>query len=629
MRSLRKFATRKNNLGCGICCLAAFILFEITVTQERSKSSNDEPKIEGLQLKKKSTKNSDTAEEDEASVSLAMKVIEKAVRHEKILIEFIDCHISRWFKDSLHPVLTRNHESFKEDDSFASDARVKFKRRVAFFCTKFTGGRQTPPKSDKAFLSWGTTKSHLYRRFEALDLLLIVTRQPITRDKILQALQFYPHDFKEIIHLNSGHKNPLDAVVSCTKNIFTRIPFGFRMRFATHHMKPRLRECLIDWKSSNRRNPCPIKRSVRQTIRHSVIGENHLNLNFFSDSAPCFNMSVKFGYYVSLAVNSPRLPVYIDNSVSAYAFDQKYPSVGIQGHVANKFVLGIMILLGASVWFLTGTPFTETILNIICAISSSADLSGKLKDRARCALFFWILGNLFFSFILVEDMTSTISVPDASRITRLSECARAVYTTDAGTEYKGHQVMHFWKWIADGKESRQKWILCASSSEIDEIVGFFDIRNLYRIPLDNYGQKFMTFPPREYSKKEEFDFVLSYADNFESNEYALILLRYDLLKQPIRRQEKHQKRLHRTQIDLRYGCCKNTTKVGKKLAFLLARYGNIPPSSLQSEAAFPTMLLAIGFCAAFLHFFFRICWEFSLWSRIFLKLRRRAALVGI
>lgn len=629
MKSFGEFGPMKRCLCCGICCLAAFILFKLAATRQAAMTfdNNVEMQENPLSVQPQPDTKYEASGNEKKIVSFSMNHILQAVKNERMLIELVDCDIRGFVENSLDAVLTRDHESFKTDDGFAFVARAKFRRRVVFFCLNFTGQRRQEKNNvHSLWQSSMRTKSNLFRRFDALDLLVVIAPQPIAAIEISRRLQIYPNDFKEIILTNAQAETSSDLIMSCTRNIFTKIPFGYRMRFIIHRVRPKMSECLYEWTSTHERKPCPSRRPKHQYIRNSLsVGGIFTQGHFWSDSSPCFNISLRFGHVENLMMNSPKLPVFIDNAVNAYSFDKHVPVVEIRGHVANEFVLSIMLLLGVSVWFLSRTTFTETFLDIVCTVSSSAHHSTRLKEAATFAAFSWILGNVFFALILVEDMTSTISSPGGPRISRLSECANALYKTGFGLTYRGIQSSTLWKSIAASRKLEKNLIICASKFEIQGHEGFFNIRNFYGIPLDNYGRRFNIYPPLicpwpAFGKN--CSIAYGFADNFESNEYAMILLRYDLLRDPLRRWSRSLVEVSMAKIDSQHNCCRTTTKMSKKLASILTGLGKIPSSSFTPSFEFPSILFVVGFSSALLHLLLGVCRSLFNRSRNFLKFRR-------
>lgn len=108
-------------------------------------------------------------------------------------------------------------------------------------------------------------------------------------------------------------------------------------------------------------------------------------------------MSLLLGHTTLDSSNSPRQPVFVDNEIAPYAFDLHAPAVGLRGDVLNMSVLGIMILLGTSIWFLGDAFSTAGLIDLFCDVCGSGGCSKILKDKIAIAASVWLLGSMFFA----------------------------------------------------------------------------------------------------------------------------------------------------------------------------------------------------------------------------------------
>lgn len=353
-------------------------------------------------------------------------------------------------------------------------------------------------------------------------------------------------------------------------------------------------------------------------------GKDTLLLRTSGASESCLNITIAFEFYDHDLTYTPRLPFSIDNGVSAYTFDKYVPIPKARGHVYNFHVMSIMVLLGLSIRLLSDTSFTDAFLGLSCAVSSSGQCSTELKNDVAIAAFVRILGNMFFSLILVDDMTSTIIVPGSFRLSRLEGCATERLTVDSRDRYIAVQTLYFWKLVADLVDYSNALcvIICASQSEADDLRRFFDFQNLYHIPLESYGRKWIirprvgrktTCPSR--TGVDGCEFVRSFVDTAEWNAYAMIMLHFDLAKAPVSKQLRNQIRGVKTTIKARHGKENRMRQIAKYLSKFEGRYRE----RKQENHDFPTTFLLISFHVILVVLFL----EFSLVS-----LARRAHRAG-
>lgn len=617
MRLLRKL------FGCVVCCSLAIVLFGIAMRGHKSESGNLVPDALSLPSRKDFRSQYETSENEEEMVCHILHLIEQNIAKTDVLVELVDCHFKGWFQRTLYPVLTRSHESFGTDDGFTLDVRLREKHRVVFLCLNFTGRRDR----NSVRMTASLTKSNLPRRFDATGLLVLITRHPVQTERILNQLQMYPNDFKEIMHVDASVKTSSPPMIRCVRRLFFKIPFGLKINFDANRKPRSIAECLSDWTTERERKTCPDAVSTTQNIKNLVFEKAPVPLmrvRVISDFEPCFNTVLAFAYTEVTAHNTLMLPLFMESAVSAYAFDRHIPIVGIQGHVINKLVLSIMALLGAAVWFVSGTRFTDAFLDIFCSITSSSQLSKKLKGSPASAACLWILGNMFFSFILVDDMTSTITMPGGSRISWLPECTRMHYIFEPRTVYVGKPLYFFWKDFLVEASDAQRKIICASKFEIDELRRFFDLRSVYKIPLGTHGRKWILRPR---SREEvlcpadagftKCSIVRSFVDNTEWNNFGIVLLQFDLLRAPILHGERISSRRFQKRIRALHGCCENRENFSEPLVKELASMGYEPPRSPQSRFKLPSMYLVTGVCAVLFCSLVEICTSVA----FFLKMR--------
>lgn len=200
--------------------------------------------------------------------------------------------------------------------------------------------------------------------------------------------------------------------------------------------------CLPDWKSKVEHEGCSQPRSNMQDIKalqRNFVEAPLLRFRMFNASKPCFNFIMRLAFEVEDGVNTAHLPFFIDNEVAAHAFDRDVPSIGVRGLVFNESVIGIMLLLGSSIWLLSETAETGTLLTFLCASCSSGTCPERIKGSVTSAAYLWILGNMIFALFVVDDMVSMISVPGNSRISQLQDCVQQRFSTETG-RISGYRV---------------------------------------------------------------------------------------------------------------------------------------------------------------------------------------------
>lgn len=564
-------------MACGACFAVALLLFHKEFTRQGSRPQSSERGRQDPSLYSRFESLYQSAENEEKIVSDVTNEVEGLAGKSNVDIELVDCHLRLWFAASKLPVLTRSIRNFAEDDSFAVGASSLQKRRLVFLCynrTGVTGGKLR-------LLSF-QAKSKLPRRRDARNLLIVITRDSTSRETMSAQLSSFPNDFKEIIHADASFVTEPSTALKCIKQLFIKMSFGFRMSLQFPRGAVSMTRCLSDWASTDRKGECSPTLSKVQVLRRMTFVKEphpHVRIYSYSDVEPCFNTTFDIELNPLDPRNSPRIPISVDNEVTAYAFDLHVSKSEFRGHVFNMTVLSIMILLGASLWLLSGASSADTLLALLCTVSSSGGCSKTLRNKVASAASMWTLGNMFFALLLIDDMTSSITVPDNSRIQELQDCAWLKAVTFRGRRYVKLNIRSWLRLIVDDPEwlSGQDPIFCDSRSELDGLRRFFDYRNLYRIKLESYGQRYTAEPPEDFvcppgSSAAKCRGVRSFVDNSEWNDYASIVFQFDLLKYPIRERSKFLSKQSKMTIERKHGCCKDRSTWSVELRAVLHEY---------------------------------------------------------
>ena len=182
--------------------------------------------------------------------------------------------------------------------------------------------------------------------------------------------------------------------------------------------------------------------------------------------------------------------------MEAHAFNDHIPSFGLQGLVLNVPVMTIMALLGASLWLLCDCPTADTFSTLLCTVSSSGGQLDKLKKRIAVAALAWIVGSMQFSLILVDDMTSSITIPNLSWIPKLQNCREFTSVSHHGRNYSILSEFMFWELIPHMPKFVEVYrpLICAPRLGIERIRRILNIRNLFRVEVENAARNWFIAP---------------------------------------------------------------------------------------------------------------------------------------
>lgn len=278
------------------------------------------------------------------------------------------------------------------------------------------------------------------------------------------------------------------------------------------------------------------------------------------------------------------MPAFVVNEVRANAFEQRVATSVVRGDALNITVLSILALLGVSLWFLSDTLSrftTGSLLDLLCTVSGNGGCSDISKNKVAIAALAWILGNVFFSQVLVDDMTSSITVPDNSHIPELQDCQLGTGSTHAGTVYYSMNSLSLLAAIQDTRSSIIKFapIVCASDSEADDLRRYFDFQNLCRIRLRSYGLRYFIKPEDVGVVNCPAGIVAargrvvdSFVDNSGWNGLAVIASRFDLLKHLIRESQRILFRSYKKRIERKLGCCRRKDNTSKAFSRFLSKF---------------------------------------------------------
>lgn len=553
----------------------------------------------------------EASEYDEEILSHVTSRIENFTTKGSYQLELVACHLKHWFATSQHQVLTRSVQSLAEDDIQVLDVTFPQKRRVVFLCYNRTG----PSEDGMHFLSLHSISNNP-RHIKALDILIVVTRDSQSKEAISWQLPMFPHRFKEVVYVNYSYGSKPVSSIDCIKKLYVAMSFGFSMLLEYPKRGSSVIECITDWNSVDRRETCPKAMSRAQQLRKMEFFSRGppLEATVYASSAlePCFNMTFGLRSIRPTLPQLPRLPMIMDNEMAAYAFDLSVPTLIHQGTVLNTRVLSIVILVAVSLCLLSEAPSSDTLLALLCTVSSSGGCSDELKKKVAVAAFAWILGNMFFAQILVDDMTSSITAPDNSRIPRLQNCISPRIYKHSGSLYLGLNPDTFLSFLGrvDRIWGSMDPLICGTASDADQVRRFLNVQNLYRVKVDEYdgqwlfnaySQRRHVICPRE-SSATSCGIVWSILDNSEWNDYVSILLRHDLMKHPFRQHTRRKLRSHGRSLKRYHGCCENRRNISKGLSILLAELQPKQPGTSDTQDDFPFLFVVIGSCAALLSF---------------------------
>lgn len=388
--------------------------------------------------------------------------------------------------------------------------------------------------------------------------------------------------------------------------------------------------CLSDWSSIDGRKKCPrlfSKVQELQKIKFFSVPRSRLLVHSSSELEPCFNITFEIRISTFDARSSPRIPISTDDRLKTYAFDQQVSTFELRGHVFNMSVLAIMIFLGGSVWFLSPELSGDTLLALLCTVCSSGGCSQSLKNRVAVAAYMWTIGIMFFSQVLVDDMTSSITAPDSSRIPQLRDCALGKHVTHAGRAYT---TISMYGWLqhvlfARSLLGERDPIICAYPSDIDSLRRSFDHRNLYRVKMESSEQKHFI----ELSNPDEFKCppgnsatrcrgVRPFVSNSEWNDYALVVSRFELLRSILQRSIRLALERTRAAIVEKHGCRGNRHSCSGELVSFLSKFGQDQYDATESQLDFLSDFIQTGLGIALICFAIEFSTHYfpQMWSRM-------------
>lgn len=609
MAAIRKLPRRFRCLGCGACFMVALHLFlkELSRESPATVSSRSPERYDSLPETFVSTYQA-SGDEDEI-VSHVTRDVEHLKGKGKFYVEVVDCPLRSWFPTSQCLTLTRSLPNFVADDNFARGVATPRKRTIVFLCYNTTGVFRAELE-----LMASKSKSNSIRRTDVSDLLFVITRSSQSEGDFSAQLPSLPNNFKQMIHVDARFRGDRFFRLKCFKQLLIKMSFGFRMRIEFLERTPIMSGCLSDWSAIDERKKCLSPLSKVQELRRmkfSTRPRPRWLIYASSDHEPCINWTFPIVPNLVNIQNSPRIPVFIDNDMTAHAFDLQVPTSGLRGDVFNMAVMGIMILLGASLWLLSDNPSTDMLFGLLCAVSSNGGCADDLKNKVAVAASMWLLGTWFFSQILLDDMTSSITVPDSSRIRQHRDCAFSEASAHFGKRYVNANAIVWLRVILKGRTLSGDPIICGSSSEIDGLRRMFNHDNLYAIRLETRGQKYAIKPsgagnypcPWENAGTKCVP-VDSFVDDSEWNDYASIVSRFDLLKHTIRERQRFSWRGNRVQIEATHGCCKSRSNWSKELVDYISRYEPKPSDTSDSlyDFLFLSKFVLVGSCVGLLCF---------------------------
>lgn len=580
------------------------------------------------------------SEDDERIVSYVTSAVEDFTRKDNITMELVGCYLERWFRTSRYPVLTRSVRHFARDDTPFPGVTFPRKWRVVFLCYKKTG-IWSPNRLVELSLE---SKSTSPRRGAADDLLIVITRDPESKVVISWQLPHFPNDFKEVIHFDGSFRPDRFSPIDCIKKLYVTMSLGHRISYEYEKRVSSVRTCLSEWVAVDERKSCPRRLSKMEELKRMEFGYMRMPpmaIWFSSDLEPCVNGSFRVSYTVQHPERSARLPIVMDNGIAAFAFDRGVSSFENRGDVYNLAILCMMTLLGATLWLLSDAPSTDSYLALLCTVTSSGGCSETLKKTSAVAALAWLLGNMFFAQVLLDDMTSKITVQDNSRVPQIRNCEPERSYLHQGRLYMITNVIMFLRGILKPEPMpfTFEWIICDIPSEADGLRRSFDFKNFYQIKLGSgerktslsTGQGYLPCP-REVSATT-CRIVNSFVDNSEWNDYASIMLRYDLLKSHVREYSRVLNVGYRNMVETSHGCCRKGLEPSKEILRFLSKFKPAQSAPEESQDEFPWEFM--GICNGIAVFFFAVeclchsiprlwSWREILFSRMLERSRRLA-----
>lgn len=229
---------------------------------------------------------------------------------------------------------------------------------------------------------------------------------------------------------------------------------------------------------------------------------------------------------------------------------------------------------------------------------------------------------MFFAPILVDDMTSSITVPGSLRIPKLRDCAYG--TTHAGKTYYSTSVSSMMDSLLQDHYELQKGrgpIICGYEYELERFRRFFALQNIYRVELESHGQRAYVYPNSIQGcpsgiAAPRCRIAGSFIDVTEWNEYVSILSRFDLLKNFFRGIMKDSLSFLERKIRVRHRCCENKENLREEVTTFLFKLRRKGSTSGKSREEF--FLAITGTCIALMAF------AAKSWRNIFLRIWLRS-----
>ena len=270
-------------------------------------------------------------------------------------------------------------------------------------------------------------------------------------------------------------------------------------------------------------------------------------------------------------------------------------------------VLSIMAMFGASMWLLGDSPSPDTVFTLLCTVSSFGGRLGALKNRALPAALAWILGSMFLSFIVMDDMTSSVTVPDDSRISALSYCGIQSKIVHSGETYSALPETILWYRLRSnpGSLPAVNTIICGPRSEIDKMRRIFDLQSSYRIrvkhaehsllvgPVGPGGRTEFACPQKSFATKCRM--VPSFVDNTEYNEYVSIVLRYGLSQSISQRLEASRWKVLMTDVSKALGSIEKEREWNHRVSQRLSKSRQTRYAAESTRDEFPTIFVRHAF----------------------------------
>lgn len=87
-----------------------------------------------------------------------------------------------------------------------------------------------------------------------------------------------------------------------------------------------------------------------------------------SDREACFNTTSYVVFDSNNLRTWPKAPIFIDNEREVRGFDRGVSELEHRGLVLNPTVVGVMLLLGVVLWYLSDEPSTHALLVQLCTV---------------------------------------------------------------------------------------------------------------------------------------------------------------------------------------------------------------------------------------------------------------------